>query len=99
PSALAENAGLDPIDIIADLRKQHEGGNKWYGIDVNAKKASDSWARKIIEPLLVKEQIIKSASEAASMILRIDDVIAAGKLKEKGPPSPPSEGAGAGELD
>ncbi|MEM2087696.1 MAG: thermosome subunit beta [Thermoproteota archaeon] len=99
PSALAENAGLDPIDIIADLRKQHESGSKWYGIDVNAKKASDSWARKIIEPLLVKEQIIKSASEAAGMILRIDDVIAAGKLKERGPPSPPPEGAGAGELD
>jgi len=99
PSALAENAGMDPIDIIAELRKHHESGNKWYGIDVYAKKTGDSWANKIIEPLLVKEQIIKSASEAASMILRIDDVIAAGRLKEKEkekPPSPPSEG---GELD
>ncbi|MEM2374432.1 MAG: thermosome subunit beta, partial [Thermoproteota archaeon] len=100
PSALAENAGMDPIDIIAELRKNHESGNKWYGIDVYAKKTGDSWNNKIIEPLLVKEQIIKSASEAASMILRIDDVIAAGKLKEKEkPPSPPSEGSGAGELD
>ncbi|MBO3839262.1 MAG: thermosome subunit beta [Thermoproteota archaeon] len=100
PSALAENAGMDPIDIIAELRKNHEGGNRWYGIDVYAKKTADSWANNIIEPLLVKEQIIKSASEAASMILRIDDVIAAGKLKEKEkPPSPPSEGAGGGELD
>lgn len=99
PAALAENAGMDPIDIIAELRKNHEGGNKWYGIDVYAKKTADSWANKIIEPLLVKEQIVKSASEAASMILRIDDVIAAGKLKEKEkPPSPPSEGSG-GELD
>ncbi|MBO3799487.1 MAG: TCP-1/cpn60 chaperonin family protein [Candidatus Brockarchaeota archaeon] len=100
PSALAENAGMDPIDIVAELRKNHEGGNRWYGIDVYAKKTADSWANKIIEPLLVKEQVIKSASEAASMILRIDDVIAAGKLKEKEkPPSPPSEGAGGGELD
>jgi chaperonin GroEL (HSP60 family) len=101
PSALAENAGMDPIDIIAELRKQHEAGSKWYGIDIVSKKTSDSWAAKVIEPLLVKEQIVKSASEAASMILRIDDVIAAGKLKEKGPPKPPSEegGAGAGELD
>ncbi|MEM3712299.1 MAG: thermosome subunit beta [Thermoproteota archaeon] len=99
PSALAENAGMDPIDIIAELRKNHESGNKWYGIDVYSKKTADSWNNKIIEPLLVKEQIVKSASEAASMILRIDDVIAAGKLKEKEkPPSPPSEGAG-GELE
>jgi len=101
PSALAENAGMDPIDIIAELRKQHESGNKWYGIDVYSKKTADSWNNNIIEPLLVKEQIIKSASEAASMILRIDDVIAAGRLKEKEkekPPSPPSEGTG-GELD
>lgn len=98
PSALAENAGMDPIDIIAELRKQHESGNKWYGIDIVSKKTSDSLADKIIEPLLVKEQIVKSASEAASMILRIDDVIAAGKLKEK-PPKPPSEEGGAGELD
>ncbi|MGQ9478625.1 MAG: thermosome subunit beta [Thermoproteota archaeon] len=95
PSALAENAGMDPIDIIAELRKQHESGYKWYGIDVNAKKASDSWEKKITEPLLVKEQIIKSASEAASMLLRIDDVVTAGKLKEeKKPPGPPSEGPG-----
>jgi chaperonin GroEL (HSP60 family) len=99
PSALAENAGMDPIDIIAELRKQHEAGNKWYGIDIVSKKTSDSWAAKVVEPLLVKEQIVKSASEAASMILRIDDVIAAGKLKEKGPPKPPSEEGGAGELD
>ncbi|MEM2687822.1 MAG: thermosome subunit beta, partial [Thermoproteota archaeon] len=99
PSALAENAGMDPIDIIAELRKQHEAGNRWYGIDIVSKKTSDSWANNILEPLLVKEQIVKSASEAASMILRIDDVIAAGKLKEKEkPPKPPEEG-GAGELD
>lgn len=99
PSALAENAGMDPIDIIAELRKHHESGNKWYGIDIASKKTSDSWAAKVIEPLLVKEQVVKSASEAASMVLKIDDVIAAGKLKEKGPPKPPSEEGGAGELE
>lgn len=100
PSALSENAGMDPIDIIAELRKQHEGGNKWIGVDVHTKNVTDSWANKVIEPLLVKEQVIKSASEAASLVLRIDDVIAASKLKEKGPPSPPPEGMGpGGELE
>lgn len=100
PSALAENAGMDPIDIIAELRRHHESGKKWQGIDIVSRGTSDSWENKIIEPLLVKEQIVKSASEAASMILRIDDVIAAGRLKEKEKaPKPPSEEGGTGELD
>ncbi|OYT66237.1 thermosome subunit [Candidatus Bathyarchaeota archaeon ex4484_205] len=83
PAALAENAGMDPIDILSELRSKHEQGDKWAGVDVFHRKVTDMWKLDIIEPLSVKEQIIKSASEAACMILRIDDVIAAGKLKEE----------------
>jgi thermosome len=95
PRTLAENAGLDPIDILVQLRAAHEKANGGVvGLDVFSGKITDTSKLGIIEPLRVKTQAIKSASEAAEMILRIDDVIAAGKLeKEKGPPSP---GAGAG---
>ena len=100
-SALAENAGLDPIDIMTELRHKHEAGEKWAGVDVYNRKTSDMYALNVIEPLSVKEQIIKSASAAASSILRIDDVIAAGKMKE--PPKAPGGGGpgmgGGGEFD
>ncbi|MEM2874493.1 MAG: thermosome subunit beta [Candidatus Hadarchaeales archaeon] len=89
PRTLAENAGLDPIDILMDLRAAHEKDGKNIGLDVVSGKTLDTMERGIIEPMRVKIQAIKSASEVAEMILRIDDVIAAGKLekeeKEKGP--------------
>ena len=90
PKTLAENAGLDPIDMLVEIKARHEKGEKWAGVDISG-KVSDMWKLKVIEPLKVKTQAIKSASEAASMILRIDDVIAAGKLKEggKAPQTPP----------
>ena len=91
PRTLAESAGLDPIDKMAEMRAAHENGMKWPAIDVFSGSIRDSWQDKIIEPLLVKGQAIKSASEVAVMILRIDDVIAAGN--ESGPPMPPP-GAG-----
>jgi len=95
PRTLAENAGLDPIDILVQLRAAHEKANGGViGLDVFSGKTTDTSKLGIVEPLRVKTQAIKSASEAAEMILRIDDVIAAGKLeKERGPPVP---GAGAG---
>ncbi len=92
PKTLAENAGLDPIDILVGLRSAHEKpkGEVW-GVNVFTGKVMDMYANGVIEPLRVKEQAIKSAAEAASMILRIDDVIAATKPKEpKG--GPPGEG-------
>jgi thermosome len=93
PRTLAENAGLDPIDILVQLRAAHDKANGVVvGLDVYSGKTTDTSKLGIVEPLRVKTQAIKSASEAAEMILRIDDVIAAGKL-EKGPPGP---GAGAG---
>ncbi len=85
PRALAENSGLDPIDIVAELRAAHEKPDGWkYGVDVFEGKVADMWAMGVIEPLSVKLQAIKAATEAATMILRIDDIIAASKLEEKG---------------
>jgi len=87
PLTLGENAGLDPIDILSELRARHEKGEKWAGVDVFEGKIKDMRELEVYEPLAVKKQIIKSATEAATMILRIDDVIAAGKMKA--PPMPP----------
>ncbi|MBN1644987.1 TCP-1/cpn60 chaperonin family protein [Candidatus Woesearchaeota archaeon] len=84
PKTLAENAGLDPIDILTELKSSHEKGQKWAGIDAFTGKIIDSWKQGIIEPLNIKTQAISSASEVTQMILRIDDVIAGGK--ESGPP-------------
>lgn len=89
--ALAENAGLDPIDMLADLRSHHDKGEKWAGIDIFEGKVTDLSKLNIYEPVVVKEQAVKSATEAATMILKIDDVIAAGKPSGApgGPPKPP----------
>jgi chaperonin GroEL (HSP60 family) len=76
PRTLAENAGLDPIDLLTELKAQHDAGKKWAGIDVHAGKVMDAWKAGVIEPLKIKTQATKSASEVAEMILRIDDVIA-----------------------
>ncbi len=75
PVTIAENAGMDPIDSLATLRTKQSLGKKWTGIDVRNTRVADMLASNIIEPAVVKEQIIKSATEAACMILRIDDVI------------------------
>jgi len=87
PTTLSDNAGLDPIDIISELRARHEKGEVWAGVDVHEGKVKDMEKLEVYEPLAVKKQIIKSATEAACMILRIDDVIASGKTKM--PPMPP----------
>ena len=92
PTTLAENAGLDPIDIISELRAAHEGGGVWMGVDVLGGGVNDMMRLEVYEPLAVKKQVIKSATEAATMILKIDDVIAAGG--SKAPPPPTSRGYG-----
>jgi len=94
PTTLAENAGLDPINILVELRARHEKGDTWAGVDSFEGKVKDMTKLNVYEPLVVKEQIIKSASEVASMILRIDDVIAAGK--SGGPSMPPKPPGGEG---
>jgi thermosome len=83
PTALAENSGLDPIDVIVELRATHEKGRTWSGVNVYSGKVEDMDKLDVLEPLNVKVQALKSACEAATMILRIDDVIAASKLKEE----------------
>jgi len=84
PRTLAENAGLDPIDILVQLRAEHGKPNgKDMGLDVFSGKVTNTMKLGIVEPLRVKTQAVKSASEAAEMILRIDDVIAAGKLEKE----------------
>jgi thermosome len=84
PRTLAENAGLDPIDVMVNIKAAHEKGEIWAGVNVNNGKIEDMLKMNVIEPLKVKTQAIKSASEVAIMILRIDDVIAAGKLDKGG---------------
>ncbi len=99
PVTLTENAGLDPIDILSELRSRHEKGETWTGIEVHSGKVQDMTRASVFEPLAVKKQLIKSATEAASMILKIDDVIAAGKMKAPPMPpggAPPGMGPGAG---
>ncbi|MCL5877973.1 MAG: TCP-1/cpn60 chaperonin family protein [Candidatus Bathyarchaeota archaeon] len=93
-TTLAENAGLDPVDLLTQLRANHEKGQTWAGIDVFEGKVSDMTKLGIYEPLAVKKQIIKSATEAASMILKIDDVISVAKMKA--PPMPPGGGMPGG---
>jgi len=98
PRTLAENAGLDPIDILTELRALHESQeNKWYGVDVFEGKPIDMFEKNVLEPLIVKTNAISSAVEAAGLILRIDDIIAATKFEEekekekKGPEEEESE--------
>ena len=98
PLVLAENAGMDPIDTQVQLRTKITNSDKpKYGIDVINKKIADINARNIYEPLAVKEHIVNGATEVASMVLRIDDVIAASKSQT--PPGPPSGGGGYGGDD
>lgn len=85
PRTLAENAGLDPIDMLVELRSQHEKGNKNAGLDVFTGDVIEMMEKGVVEPLRVKTQAIDSATESAVMILRIDDVIA-------------SKGGGEGEM-
>ncbi|MEM3696850.1 MAG: thermosome subunit beta [Candidatus Bathyarchaeia archaeon] len=96
PLTLAENAGLDPIDIMVALRAKHESAaSPSYGVDVFSGKVRDMLELNVVEPLRVKQQVVKSATEAANMILKIDDLIAAKGMekeaKEKKPPKGPSE--------
>jgi len=84
PVTLAENAGIDPIDILTELKARHDSGEKWAGIDAFSGKVVDSWSYGVIEPLKIKTQAIKSASEVSEMILRIDDVIASSSSKGNG---------------
>ena len=98
PMALAQNAGLDPIDIMIELRMRHQDSvNKWFGVSVHDGKVVDMLKERVVEPLRVKQQAIKSSTEVACMILRIDDVVSSkgGREPAGGPPGggmPPGMG-------
>jgi len=96
PNTLSENAGLDPIDIISELHARHEKGEVWAGIEVLDGKVKNMEKAGVFEPLAVKKQIIKSATEASTMLLKIDDIIAAGKARA--PPMPPQGPPGMGGM-
>ena len=100
PRTLAENSGLDPIDVMTDLKSQHDQGNRRTGINVFTGKTIDSTGEGILEPLKVKLQAFSSASEVAMMILRIDDVISSGKSESQMPPGgmPPGMPGGMPEM-
>jgi archaeal chaperonin len=85
PRTLAENAGLDPIDILTEMKSAHDKGKKWAGINVFTGKVVDAWQAGVIEPLKLKTQAMDSAGEVAEMILRIDDVIASHAGAKGGP--------------
>ena len=96
PLALARNAGMNPIDSITLLRSKHNAGEKFTGVDVINCTIGDFEKLGVIEPLKVKEQIIKSATETANMILRIDNIIAVTRSSRSEPPQGMSPGGGMG---
>jgi archaeal chaperonin len=89
PRTLAENAGLDPIDTLTELKSAHEKNQTWAGINVFTGKVMDAHKEGVIEPLRVKTLAVSSATEVATMILRIDDVIASGPRQPQTPPHGP----------
>ncbi|MDD1768125.1 MAG: TCP-1/cpn60 chaperonin family protein [Methanomassiliicoccales archaeon] len=101
PTALAENAGLDPIDILIDLRKAHKSGKTHAGVNVYTGKVVDMLKEDVVEPFRVGKQAINSATDAAVMILRIDDVIASkgGRPGPGGAGGPGGMGGGEGYGD
>jgi thermosome len=98
PRTLAENAGLDTIDMLVAIRSEHEKGRKNVGLDVYAGKTGDMLKKGVVEPLRVKTQAISSAAEAAMMILRIDDVIASSKSAAPEGGMPPGGMGGMGGM-
>jgi len=90
PKTLSENAGLDPIDMMLEIRSAHKKGKKYAGINVLAGRVDDMFKNNVVEPLRVSKQEIEASSEAATMILRIDDVIAS----KGGGGAPPPGGMG-----
>ena len=99
PITLAENAGMDPIDTLSELQSRHEKGEIWMGVNALEGEVSDMTELNVYEPLQVKVQAVKSATEASTMMLKIDDVIASSKMA--GPPGggmPPGGMGGMGGM-
>jgi chaperonin GroEL (HSP60 family) len=100
PKTLAENAGADVIDIITELRAYHAKGDGYvYGIDGINGKVANLYEQSVFDPLIVKLQTLTAATEAASTILRIDEIVAASKISKEAPPKPPKEEEREGSSD
>ena len=99
PITLAENGGLETMDILVELRAKHKEGGKTYGVDVLEGKVVDMAQKNVYEGVVVKKQAIKSASESAQLILRIDDVIASSKSPGGMPGGMPGGGPPGGDED
>ncbi|ADY02244.1 thermosome [Vulcanisaeta moutnovskia 768-28] len=97
PTILALTAGLDPVDAIAELRRRHDAGEFDAGVDVLSGKIENMAKINVVDPLLVKSHVIRSAAEAAIMILRIDDIVAAAQTRTGGPSKSKTEGGEEGE--
>jgi archaeal chaperonin len=96
PLALARNAGMNPIDTITELRAKQSSGEKYVGVDVFEGTIANMEKRDVLEPLKVKEQVLKSATETANMILRIDNIVASSRSSA---PPPGSGMGGMPEMD
>ncbi|WP_135805989.1 thermosome subunit beta [Halorussus marinus] len=97
PRVLAENAGLDSIDTLVDLRSAHESGDERAGLDVYSGDVEDTFDAGVVEPAHSKEQVASSATEAANLVLKIDDIISAGDLStDKGDDEGGAGGMGGG---
>ena len=94
PITLAVNSGMDPIDAISEMQSEHAKGKKWVGVDGHLNKVADLFEINVIEPMVVKAQSIKSATEAATLLLKIDDIIAVSKSAPSGPPGGMGGGMG-----
>jgi thermosome len=92
PVTLAENSGMDPIDALSEMQSRHTKGELWAGVNGLEGKVSDMAELDVYEPLAVKTQALKSATESSTMLLKIDDIIAAAKMSA--PPGPPGGGMG-----
>jgi archaeal chaperonin len=96
PITLAENSGMDPIDAISEMQSAHAKANKWVGVNGHLNKVADLSKIDVYEPMVVKAQAIKSATEAATLLLKIDDIIAVSKMSA--PPGPPGGMGGMGGM-
>ena len=94
PRVLAENAGLDPIDTLVDLRSAHESGDPHAGLNVETGDVVDTFEAGVVEPAHAKSQAVSSAAEAANLVLKIDDIISAGDLSDDDGDMPDMGGAG-----
>ncbi len=98
PRVLAENSGLDPIDTLVDLRAAHNDGQVRAGLNVNSGDVEDTFDSGVVEPAHSKRHAIASATEAANLVLKIDDIISAGDLSTEGEEDEGGPGAGAGGM-